>query len=239
MGQEIPHSAHSDEPTLYHYTSANGLIGIIQNREVWSTESNYLNDPSEVSFAGTVLISLLEQRISSDASQDERLTAQAAITLLKRAYVDPNSREQYREDRAFITSFSRSDKSLTLWRMYSGRNGFSVGFDEDRLREWVGHDYPSIPDREGIGAEEIERFDALRANYHLEARVQDVSYGTTQVESILEQVMEMASDGQSLHLQEGRLREVLKRLSGVKHEAFADEREARMVLQAQGPLAPS
>ena len=29
------------------------------------------------------------------------------------------------------------------------------------------------------------------------------------------------------------MREVLKRLSGVKHDAFADEREARMVLQAQ------
>ena len=234
MGSSVPHPNPSDEPTLFHYTSAAGLIGIIQNRELWATESNYLNDPSEVSFASTVLISRLNERIGRGVSENELHTAQAAIALLEQAYVDPNSREQYLEDRAFITSFSRSDRSFTLWRMYGGRNGFSIGFDEERLGEWVGLGCPSSSEGVGNGIEETEKLDAFEANFHLEARIQDVSYGAAPVDSILDDVMELSSEDPSLHLQEGRLREVLKRLSAVKHDAFADEREARLVLQAQG-----
>ena len=86
----------------------------------------------------------------------------------------------------------------------------------------------------GMGTEETERLDALEVNFHLEARIQDVSYGAAEVESILNDVMAIPFEDPRLHLQEGRLRDVLKRLSGVKHDAFADEREARLVLQAQG-----
>ena len=175
----------SDEPTLFHYTSAHGLIGIIQNRELWATESNYLNDPSEVSFASTVLVSLLKERERGrGVSDNEVSTIRTTIALLEQAYIDTNATDQYREDRTFITSFSRSDQSLTLWRMYGRQNGFSVGFDEERLGEWIGQEYPSHTDREGIGIEETERFDALEANYHLETRIQDVSYGAAHVESI-------------------------------------------------------
>jgi hypothetical protein len=223
-----------NEPTLFHYTSANGLIGIIQNRELWATESNYLNDSSEVSFASTALVALLKERVERGATGDELRTAQNAIAFLERSYIDPNTLHQYFEDRAFITSFSRSDQSLTLWRMYGGRNGFSIGFDEERLVDWIGHNYPSPDDRVDASVEDGERLDALEANYHLEARIQEVSYGAAQVESILDDVMRMSLEDARPHVQESRLREILKRLSGIKHEAFADEREARLVLQTQG-----
>lgn len=223
-----------NDPTLFHYTSAHGLIGIIKNRELWATESNYLNDPSEVSFAGTALVSLLNARIELGVSEVERDAAKAAIVLLEQSYLDPNTPDQYREDRVFITSFSRSDQSLTLWRAYGGRNGFSVGFDEGRLGEWIGQGDPTSADRDGLMAEEIERLDALDANFHLDARVQDVTYGASQVEPVFDDVMRMALEHLSPHLQEPRLREILKQLTEIKHEAFEDEREARLVLQAQG-----
>lgn len=221
------------EPALYHYTSAAGLIGIIKNRELWATESNYLNDPSEVSFASRALDSLLRSRIDRGATGNELTRARDAIALLERAYVDPNSFDQYREDRAFITSFSRFDHSLTLWRMYGGRNGFSVGFDQKRLLEWVGHE-PPTSDREGLSCEEIERLDALDVNYHLEARIVDVSYGVGEVESILDEAMGLPFEDGNAFGREGQLRTILKRLPSVKHDAFADEREARLVVQELG-----
>ena len=45
---------------LYHYTSAEGLLGIVWTREIWSTNVLYLNDTSELSHATEVLASELE-----------------------------------------------------------------------------------------------------------------------------------------------------------------------------------
>lgn len=224
-------------PTAFRYTSAGGLMGIINRRELWATESNYLNDSSEISFASNVLVSLLNDRIAGGASERQRAVAERAVGLLRRAYSGPNTPDQYREDRAFIASFSRSDQSLTLWRAYGGRNGFCVGFDEQQLLELVGKDcYPSAGDDE-VGAEEQERQQALRANFHLEARFQEISYGVAQVDSILEELLEISA-GDADEKDESRLRETFRKLSGIKHIAFADERETRLVVQELGDFAP-
>ena len=34
--------------TVYHYTDAAGLIGILKNRQIWATHVTYLNDASEL-----------------------------------------------------------------------------------------------------------------------------------------------------------------------------------------------
>lgn len=34
----------------YHYTDAQGLLGIIQNGRLWATDIRFLNDPSEAHF---------------------------------------------------------------------------------------------------------------------------------------------------------------------------------------------
>ena len=38
MDSSVSHATPRGEPTLFHYTSAPGLVGVIQNRELWSTE---------------------------------------------------------------------------------------------------------------------------------------------------------------------------------------------------------
>jgi hypothetical protein len=34
-------------PILYHYTTQQGLLGIINNQEIWATHTQYLNDSRE------------------------------------------------------------------------------------------------------------------------------------------------------------------------------------------------
>jgi hypothetical protein len=34
--------------TVYHYTDANGLIGIMSSLEMWASDSQSLNDPQEL-----------------------------------------------------------------------------------------------------------------------------------------------------------------------------------------------
>ena len=36
---------------LYHYTTQVGLLGIVRNREIWATHTQYLNDSREFSYA--------------------------------------------------------------------------------------------------------------------------------------------------------------------------------------------
>jgi hypothetical protein len=40
---------------LYHYTSADGLKGIIENDELWATSAYYLNDSAEILYGYRVL----------------------------------------------------------------------------------------------------------------------------------------------------------------------------------------
>jgi len=216
------------EPTIFHYTSAVGLMGMIKNREIWATGSNYLNDPTEVSFAATALAAGLRERLSGGGADRER--AGVALGLLK-TYIDPHSPDHYHEDRLFISSFSRSDQSLTLWRLYGGRSGFCVGFDERQFLRWTGHDFPTSGDDELAGVEREEADDALQANYQLSAHIEDVSYGQRHVAPILAEIMSSPFGLEGPFLHEERLRTAMNKLSSIKHPAFEDEKEARLIVR--------
>jgi hypothetical protein len=38
-------------PDLFHYTDANGLLGILRSRSLWATHFQSLNDTSEMHYA--------------------------------------------------------------------------------------------------------------------------------------------------------------------------------------------
>ncbi len=49
------YSEESREDTLFHYTTANGLLGILRNKEIWSTAFYCTNDESELTTGKHVL----------------------------------------------------------------------------------------------------------------------------------------------------------------------------------------
>lgn len=216
-----------DQSALYHYTNANALVGIIKNREVWATGSNYLNDPTEVSYAATALAEEMQQALRYCEHKEQ---VQNALDLLKASFVDPNPTAQYHEDRTFVSSFSRSDRSLTLWRLYSGRNGFCVGFDQSQLLSWVGREYPDAAS-ESLGMDEQEERAALITNYQISARIEDVTYGDHRISPLLQEVLSAASSDPWTFESESRFRKIFASLSTIKHPAYEDEREARLILQ--------
>src|SRR4030067_1963071 len=40
---------------LYHYTSLNGLLGIVKSRSLWASNIFYFNDASEITYARDIL----------------------------------------------------------------------------------------------------------------------------------------------------------------------------------------
>lgn len=112
--------------TLYHYTTAEGLIGIMQSKCLWATNLLYLNDATEwllgMQRASEKLTALSSK--TGDAQQKRR------IDWLK------DKVDKVRLGRAINTyavSFSSEGDLLSQWRAYCPGGGFSIGFKKQYL----------------------------------------------------------------------------------------------------------
>lgn len=99
----------------YHYTSADGLLGIVQSRQIWSTNALYLNDASELSHATRLLADELEA-MPLKLRQNTGTFSMSIPVYSKDLPLDH-----------FISSFCE-DKVLSQWRGYAPGAGYAVGF---------------------------------------------------------------------------------------------------------------
>ena len=148
---------------LWHYTSADGLMGIIRNEpcehkklHFWFTRSDCLNDTSE----GTHILFLFRQICSE--LLDNNVISQSFYKVIKDAEI-PNhqfvnfpippgggfahqSVMDLVQCHAYICSFSLKEDSLDMWRYYSKDNGgyglkcSSLLFDEYKKYEHSDYD---------------------------------------------------------------------------------------------------
>src|SRR5690625_2626864 len=125
------------------------MLGIIRNRKLWATDFHFMNDPGEARYVSQELHGRLSSLHDDPSHEKYKL-----VEFLSNAYPDTKTAHEHREARAFITSFSDRDTHLALWRLYAGKNGFSLGFDQDELLAWVDPPFDDIDDddvREGRG----------------------------------------------------------------------------------------
>jgi hypothetical protein len=104
---------------LCHYTSGQGLMGILDSRSVWASNIHQLNDAKEFRHAFALAQDALRQSLH-DA--DERLQAivHALCRLLERA----------QSLSVHVTSFSEDGDSLSQWRGYCPDGfGYCIEFD--------------------------------------------------------------------------------------------------------------
>lgn len=140
---------------LYHYTDHHGLVGIIENRELWATNLGCLDDLSEfkhgLDFVRSMRDQMIEELISDRPLNDsEKDTAKQILKLIIR-----KAEESYlRHDPAeYLFTFSLFDSrrydasrpmegdpgdNLQQWRAYrKGGLGYCIGFDRDLLESKV------------------------------------------------------------------------------------------------------
>ena len=108
---------------LYHYTSQDGLIGMLNTKTIWASNIHYLNDSKEFALALDLASQELAKRISAATSQGDRSRLELLRdTIYTTAGVN-----------TCVCCFSELGDVLSQWRGYGGGNaGFSVGF----TREW-------------------------------------------------------------------------------------------------------
>lgn len=119
----VPHATAPD--TLWHYTDANGLFGILESRQFRFGDVGFLNDRTERTYSKEVL---------DQVFHEESLGARprGLVDTLRRHVLSARS-----SDRLFICSFSETKESISQWQRYGADGtGYCLGFNTAALDEY-------------------------------------------------------------------------------------------------------
>jgi hypothetical protein len=111
---------------LYHYTSLNGLLGILKNKHIWATEVRYLNDSAEIKTAFRLMERSLVARLRTEVDPSSReILEQLKEWIDTRASAGPM---------VFVASFTQNGNLLSQWRGYAPTTqGASFGLASSHL----------------------------------------------------------------------------------------------------------
>ena len=110
---------------LYHYTNLNGLIGIINNQCLFSSNSAYLNDKEEF-YYGHRLFKEHADKICPLKEDKEKILTDEIVKILNSKVTSYH----------YATCFSLEGDLLSQWRAYADDGkGISIGFDSKKIAE--------------------------------------------------------------------------------------------------------
>lgn len=153
---------------IYHYTSVDGISGIIDKHEIWMSNTAFMNDTTELKMLQNAKAIFKDTDFAYDAVRHEW------NDMLNQQRVDENRQTDY-----YMASFSRKKDSLEQWRAYGN---FCIGFDarklavkkrvllctclytENDIRKWV-LKKEKIDEWKGLGDDEEKRSGAYNLFY--------------------------------------------------------------------------
>lgn len=202
---------------IYHYTSLEGLHGILTSDSLHFTNIYFLNDKAEMIYTYKVileLISNLEQEIDDELYQKIKSRAEY-ITCPE--YYQSESEILFRED-FYIASFSLDSDSLALWNNYTksvNKIGFNIKFKA----------YELVPYIEDI-------------NKNTSVYYSEVCYDVTEQQKMLKKTIlkynEKWNNIKNINDSEQIIRDLWKNFIiyslFFKHPQFAQEKEYRIVI---------
>lgn len=121
---------------IYHYTSAEGLIGILKNQELWFTNIYFLNDNNEMFYTYKLILEVIEELKDNIKPDLYKSIKDRCDYVLSEDYLieeqDTFGRPEY-----YIASFSLYNDSISLWNYYTKSNvtGYNLEFQPYILTE--------------------------------------------------------------------------------------------------------
>lgn len=113
----------SPPSVLWHYTNAAGFLGIFRSGKLWATNTDYVNDASEIRYARHLVLRAVNSRASAINREEHKL-----LSLLCGHIFSGFTRP------IFLTSLSAEKNELSQWRAYGGSSGsFALGFNSEQL----------------------------------------------------------------------------------------------------------
>jgi len=121
---------------LFHYTSNEGLLGIIESASIWATSVLYLNDLSEFSYAKN----LLSNEIKKFCETNPKFNTGKSFGYFFFESLENNINKLLPSEHysCFVCSFSEEGDLLSQWRGYcKDGSGYSLGFALSNLQSYV------------------------------------------------------------------------------------------------------
>ncbi len=227
---------------LHHYTNWDGLSGILKEKTLWATKYKYLNDYTEIEHVRPYLIERLTdlyiQRYSALTDVRSRTIFQKHGGLAKVAaheadrfvgiLYDVNykhgGRLQEPFTEPFILSFCSHSKDkeyerdnglLSQWRSYGRLEGYALVFDTAELEAFMNRE----ADCYHYGY--LEMYEVVYdSDEHFSKAI------TPLLDELNATASELEIEGFKGHMPHGAF---IKTTTGIKHRAFYEEREIRMV----------
>lgn len=185
---------------LYHYTTPRGLIGILVDKKIWATSLWHMNDSSELSYARDIY-----RQVLLDFARHNEGNAQALEALY---LIESELLEQHA---LFAACFCQDGDLLSQWREYgSGIGGFALGMHL------------------GQSLEGIDGWEQVSVVYDVERQFERLNEFFVRACQTLEEHPEPAS-GEPWPQLVALQTEALLIMASLKHPAFAEEREVRLV----------
>lgn len=225
------HMQKRPEGYLYHYTSAEGLKGILTEKKVWCSPHFYLNDSQE----NQHFIDILRQEAKANYGLGDQTEVTRNLELLERV-VDSNI--EYGKH-IYTASFTEKEDDLSQWRAYCPTSGgYCLGIPADHLNKLIKH-------YDKFGNLESESVSSRKKRY-VEARNKDFInwqwtepllvqciYDDEKKRKIARELLPVAfeSGAGSEDSSVRRISDYCRKLAPIfKHEAFEDEAEWRLIV---------
>jgi hypothetical protein len=200
---------------LHHYTSFDGLIGILESRSMWASSIRYLNDGAEFTYA----VDLFADALSEAASR--RPSVRRVFRMAVHSLLNYDDESGAGTSGVFVVSFSEHGDTLSQWRAYCPAGaGVSISIDAQDL--------------ENLATDQMFRFD--RCVYDIEVQRHMVAQLVDSFIPSAERVAK-AFDDEQFYAAVDYLTHFESIAPLLKHPSFAEEREWRVV--ARRPTAAS
>ncbi|GAA0224182.1 DUF2971 domain-containing protein [Marinomonas primoryensis] len=112
-------------PMLYHYTSLEGLLGILNSQSIWASHCEFLNDSSEFHHA----LSFAKNHSAKIYMGDDYLSAFG--------WGMRHALERMNKQDIYVSSFSEKPDLLSQWRGYCPQGaGICIGFDKKLIEKY-------------------------------------------------------------------------------------------------------
>lgn len=191
---------------LSHYTTLQGLYGIIDSSSLWASNASFLNDKAELTHALDVSKRAISMLSSKKALKDWK-------SMLEKVFSELSGEQK---SSTYVACFCADDDNLSQWRGYGGNvQGVSVTFDRSLLSQRL----------------KINGANLYRVNYSklsTAVRLRDALAGEL---SKIAELNESPGEIDQKKKYEDLLVKVSALLPKFKHLGFKDEREWRYVVQ--------
>ncbi|MEQ6352810.1 DUF2971 domain-containing protein [Ralstonia pseudosolanacearum] len=112
-----------DSPTLFHYTTPGGLIGIVESKSIWATHIRFLNDSMEFRHA----LKLASEVIENLTTAEENIDRHEGLRRMREGIAGAGIN-------ICVASFTERGDDLGQWRGY-GKSGYALGIPFASLAE--------------------------------------------------------------------------------------------------------